>query len=404
MINSVYILFQQDDAIICNKRNAVTILELKLSLVNHLEMAIDFFHVKNNFSKLDPHVGDNLCQIRACFLINLCDKILGKYDIKGRLSKLASLKSRIIDVKSKITDTLMHAIKKQTIKNFLLSCECYEDLYEHEVSLLYFFVLSWYKKLNGIGDMCMDYAALENSFNITHKTAKKLVHKYQIRASELSCDFIKYCVSVTSRFTHLSNTIGKMELIDKDLRHIMPIFVVTDILIEYILQIRKSIVLTVERRHGHKFLDNVFMLFIPNKDKSRFIYHEIESLSANDPMLYSQSLLVYGTVCYQENVTPESRIGYIKRFNSFGIVESILYNMAAHPQYSEYHLPSYRHDPFQVIDTNDLDSAADLINKFNKKLENAYKCGCSINNNSLFFIRHIMCDSLINVIQQCKME
>jgi hypothetical protein len=245
MINSIYILFQQDDALICNKRNAITILDLKLSLINHLEMAIDLFHVKNNYSKLDPHVGDNSCQIRACFLIDLCDKILGRYDFKNRLSKLGRLKSRIIEVKSEIDHILTHAVKKLTIKNFLFSHECYENLYEHEVTLLYFFILSWYKKLNGIGDMCINYEALENSFNITHKTAKKLIHRYQVRVSRLSCDFIKDCVNITQRFMNLSDAISKMELIDKDLRHIMPIFVITDILIEYVLQIRKPIVLAV---------------------------------------------------------------------------------------------------------------------------------------------------------------
>ena len=116
----------------------------------------------------------------------------------------------------------------------------------------------------------------------------------------------------------------------------------------------------------------------------------------------------------------QSKESFIQRLMNVELTDIILSNMAYHPQYSGIKLNSVSFNPFQKFVTKkheELETTYDINNsdktsyqqiqeaiyivgyledEFLKMKQFAKNNGCCKTNQSLFFIRHIFCDTIKN--------
>jgi hypothetical protein len=95
---------------------AIRILTLLASLANEvIESTEDFFLTKNMIN-FDAHVGENLCQIRACLLLELEQEFTREYEDKQiYIDLVLHLKDNILRIEMLIE----HFKKERNRKNFI---------------------------------------------------------------------------------------------------------------------------------------------------------------------------------------------------------------------------------------------------------------------------------------------
>ncbi|MCE3269183.1 MAG: hypothetical protein K0R49_1435, partial [Burkholderiales bacterium] len=279
-------LIQSPESLMTDNKLIRHILELKLILLKHLETAIHEFFVLKTLFQFDPHVGENICQVRACQLISLINSLPAKKyskeyinkriscikKLKGSISKILLTLNKEIIIKRYQPYSIRIEYVNKTLKEFLETNNCTCRLYEYELLLLNLYILSHYKEINNNGDVRIDYARLQNHFNCSKTTARKLIHKYQLRLADCSCKFVKQIVKLSPKLSYLSNILDKLERTDDNGRRILPLFLTTEIIIYNLLTTNVTVIVVIERKHKIKFIDNVVMCFKANPNRSDFIY------------------------------------------------------------------------------------------------------------------------------------
>jgi len=140
-------------------------------------------------------------------------------------------------------------------------------------------------------------------------------------------------------------------------------------------------------------IDNICMLFRADKKLGTYTYHaKVNNLEPE--FLNTPCFFVYGAAVYQRKNEIETKEDYIDRFNQVGVVDIILANMAAHPQYNGVKLHKYKNNPYEVLQEKNICHSlfAPLKQRFADKLQLSIQHGCRENDARLLFIRHIMCE------------
>ncbi|MCC2625633.1 MAG: hypothetical protein K0R14_1506 [Burkholderiales bacterium] len=407
MLSTIDILIQAPSSVMNDNKAKHLVLNLKIALIDQLKRALFIFFVEKDYTRFDPHVGENSCQIRVCQILDLLDKQQITFSMDLYHQRIRQLEKLTLNINLVLESLKKHVVIKRyhkgqafiksTLKDFLETNKCYCDLFEHEIFLVHTFLLSHYKKVNGIGDTCIDLVRLQDELGLSKTLAEKLVHRYQVRLSEWSTEFVRKCLNSSPKLKNFRSILDKLEYRDDDFRRVLPLFLMTKILINYLLISKKTILVVTERRHGIHFIDHIYMIFKPDNISSTFVLFDI-NLNCDELILNTPCFVVYGTVVYQSYCNPESDISYVKRFSQLGILDIIMANMAIHPQYSGNRLLKYKSNPYKLLsdEAEDIVEIHDIMHKFNKKIEVATKYGCSKENIDLFFIRHIICDTPIN--------
>jgi hypothetical protein len=100
----------------------------------------------------------------------------------------------------------------------------------------------------------------------------------------------------------------------------------------------------------------------------------------------SACIIIKGMVEYTDDDSLESSQSYENRIIETGLINIILANMAAHPQYSGNKLHSLQNNPFEnIAQFKNLSQEIKQMKSFSKIH------GCCETNKSLFFIKHIFC-------------
>lgn len=174
---------------------------------------------------------------------------------------------------------------------------------------------------------------------------------------------------------------------DDHRRSYLPQYSTAKVILFYALQHKTPLIIKVSRYVQDRFQDEINLCFIPSSDKKDFVFTPY-------PPADSQVAIVFGGVINYSDKT-ESSEDYAARLNNHSIMQVLLANFAAHPQFSG----NLRNTPCiykEAIETmQDIKPhIAQEWEEFSTHAWFARKEGCSLENPTLLFLNHVFCDSL----------
>lgn len=338
-----------------------------------------------------------MCQIRAYNIYsiskNLCQETIKKYKseinlfLKKNKNNLIEFEKKIIENNGKYCKTLDET---EGFLGFLEKNELNFFIHKKIIYLTQCYILTKFSVVdeNGIS-RGINYEKICRYSQSSKTFSKNLMHYFQKNISQISCDFIKKICLDFVFYKENIYIMNKLKIKDPDQRSILPCYQTTKILLDHALLKKTSIVLLVTESKNQK--NEKAFLFLTNSNKTDFVYQDPDHFFLN-----SQETIVIKGV---------SKKFDLEKIKKTGLKNIILYNMAKHPQYSS-NKKNYEQNPycdlyFDFIKKNKNVNYLKIINEINlnymkfKKLSE--KLGCHINDDSLFFIRHIYCENINNL-------
>lgn len=273
-----------------------------------------------------------------------------KQTIQLQLEYFESLKKQQVQQKNN------SIVAPETLQSFLQKYNLLYDLPFKFYYLLQAKMLTIWSENKDNHLPTINYAKIINNV-ITSKTqAVQIVKNFQSNLSLLSFQFAKNLVQIIN----LSNKSDE----------IIPCYDVMSCILEHQLLMNSSILFVINRGD-----EKLKFLFSPDADRKNF-----KKYIATQDKLYLPCLVISGESMHPD-ATYESKHNYIERFLSFNIRDIILGNFANHPQ-----LPNNHCNDKNFVGKDD----------FNYSKIFGLTNGCSLDNYSLFLIKHIYCDTIFN--------
>lgn len=408
-----------------NQEMKMKILKFVNFFVDEIIEAIQSFYFDRKFIDFDSHIGDTLCQIRAyknLLLSNNKDNNDTTFQIYTYLEKYKNIKEFIED-KIKVYQSLIDnkcgkyeslLDKPELIESFLNKNSLIFEIPKDLAYLLQNNILSRYSirgELNST--LGIDHEKLMEKLDCGKTLASKFAKHFQANIAKISCDFIKLLVMDIPEVSYFNRISSYVELIDNNKRNIFPCYEVTKILLMHI-QKKRHPVLLIAHRESKNGTDSIPLLFFPSLDGKNFELRQdlFTTISSN------ACIIIRGTTIYNDLLEPESK--FIKRIVQIGLTQLVLCNMAKHPQYSAQEFEFISENPYnskrmrknkytsnrfcrenqdfehEVEYTEIIEILAEREKELKKMQELASLIGCCKENPTLFFIRHIYCDTLKN--------
>lgn len=302
-----------------------------ISLLNYLfeEMltAINSFSSRD-FLSFDPHVGENLCQIRAVQLMDLREEFLSNNttDIKNVI--IAAMRRLSSISEQEIAEIFNNEKEPYILSDFLdkLQINIEISLTVYYLFLCYF--LTRFRTFNSAENTVIDYRKLIDAVRISKNLARKIIHEYQKKLSLESSLYIEKLVD-TIKTGNINRVFLKETCkIDDDGRTVYPCFLVTDIIL-YKLMAMKLDLFCLIRTDVVSEKKLIGMRFVFNEQKKQYDFSKEEPSLKNE----SPALIVHGITC-SELKTDSELNQFIDFFKGKGIYQIMMAGMADHPQYS----------------------------------------------------------------------
>jgi hypothetical protein len=401
--NLLDLLPYEADTKIFDAKMKAKILSLAYFTVKEVIETIQDFYINDELWQFDPHVGENLCQIRACQLIDFYLKAKSNIFIKKiQVEKLTAFKQLLAEINVLLQQYLAYpnqTCTPITVKVFLDSLQINPIIHYSLHFLFLSHFLTKYRMFNIQEDTIIDYSKLIASLNISKNFARKIIHQYQKQLSYYSCKYVEYNLSLYKIITPEIASMLRHQ--DDDGRYTLPSYIVMAALLERLKSLRINILLVI--RKDYSFHQNVTsMLYTYNPETASYMLDHYPS----DKMLSSPCFTIHGIST--QAVSKDT----IKNINidleTLDLDTIIMANMASHPQYSGKKLTVFKDNPFNAIAANGecimTETAKNLEQQFLslKSLANNY--GLSAVNSNLLHIRHIFCDQLDRQLQLAGME
>lgn len=377
-------------------------IKLMEDLLEEFCLAIKAF-LNGDLYKFDAQVGETLCQIRAfkIYILHLSDnfsnKILALYKefrlTKNKLSDMRTTYQNFLKIhKSNRPDFVK---KPLTLEEFFFEMACVNSISEEE----YYLFLSHFLCRFNVTDkenipISINYLSMINALNLSKSYAKKLGHYYQKTLSELSSKFVFSLLSDMPEKSCLKRILPWLNKQADEGRVALPCYPVTEIIIEKMIKMNANLVLLMDvfNKDSQK---QIAFCFKGDRALNHFKFHNNSQLNENEPCI-----VMYGSCWTRKAFCEEFFLSSITK--SGGVKNIILANNAAHPQYSGEKLKAFREDPFQALiqeQPNQLplferNLARKLSFELTQKKLFADDNGCTINNQGLFFIKHIFCNTI----------
>ncbi len=142
----------------------------------------------------------------------------------------------------------------------------------------------------------------------------------------------------------------------------------------------------------------VCILFRKNLKTNQYIFEKNNHLyKSNEPCI------VYRAEAILNAPDRRNDLNLIARLLKYDPSTLILLNAAAHPQYSGEKLADYKDNPYKGLDSNNSYLASltsQMKDELNEARIHSSNLGCSKENPSFFYIRHIFCDLIKNETKQ----
>lgn len=383
---------QNSNAIIRDYKMRKQVLGMILTVLNTVIEALEKFYIQRSYEEFDPHVGETGCQLRACIHVLLS---VGREDVEHRLEELANVEKKISCYITKLEASVVHEKNNiATISEYLANLGFLFTLEKTEKFLLESYFLTKFKHtaIDGSSYICHDL--IKSALSISTKSSKKLVRYYQISLANFSVNYIFFFSEELQWCERKKHLLKQLEKNDDDDRRVLPCYIYTHILLDYLLfKNRPILVISEVINNNHTY--EVPLYFDPCPEKKDYLFKKNPELVNNDRVCF----VVRGKAlsCHK------SFDSYIKQFIRVGLRRIVMANMAAHPQYSGNKLASNNENPY-----SGLDAEQSQLSKLEQQLFSmrvlAESEGCSQSNKSLFYIEHIYCNSLSKELSSLNMS
>ena len=406
------LLPQKNNFSLKDRRSKLQVIKLLLVIYKHAIAAIESF-IDKKLYLFDAHVGETLCQIRAYKNLLLSSEIqndLNKTILNKELLFIKSCNRELVNFYDKVNEAMKS--HKDSYYRFLdcpikiidFFCEnnFMECLSDDVAYLIQCYILSIYslKDIEG-NPYAINFSKIKKDMDISKTQAKTLVNLYQRRISEYSCEFVLKLANYPIIDSAAKEALPQLKKIAEEGREALPVFLVTEILLKHLLYNKNSILIIVNRYLKMNFIDTVKIFFSASNDGNYFYYREAILEDYDDHSCF----VIKGEVVYLNIDQAMTQSEYIKNFIKLGVLNAVLYNMAAHPQYTGEKLKRLSENPYlELININiDAKTTHEALLTLQERLlmarSLAKEHGCCLNNKGSFFLKHIFCDMLSKHIE-----
>lgn len=403
--NILFLLPYSDEAELVNKNQKVDTLYFIRSVVDFSISALELF-LAGQLVAFDAQVGENLCQIRAYKILLLSKKWLHSLDslneFRHEIKRFKSYKQLLENVIYEWENATKHSVAynsnfdgSEKITTFLARQDLLFTVQEEFAFIIACCFLTHFSIRDDNIPVAINLEYISWEFHISKYRAKRLTHRYQQLVCKLGCDFILDIANELPTALSYGNLLQKLCKMSDEDRQVLPCYTVSEIIFYHSIQNKIPILLIVRRKHQSPTIDPDFIYFLLVGKDNEMNFTLVEST----PYLSKDCIVVAGEMYYDQ----EPIDSYINRLLLENPLKIILANTASHPQYSGKRLEALRNDPFSLIlsDDNQID-----INRYTEKLMNmkhyALDSGCSKQNPSIFFLRHIYANKIVDAIKQLQ--
>ncbi|KTC89178.1 hypothetical protein [Legionella drozanskii] len=387
-----------------NKQQKLDGLYLAQKVIASTVKALEAF-LKGHLVAFDAQLGENLCQIRAYRLLHLARKWLHNPAYKSELQQQIEavkvhqilLDKTILNWQQSIqlaTTFDKNLDSKENIADFFARHELLFGLHEELVFMITCHFLTHFNiRVNNI-PVAINLNQIADEYMISKHRAKRLSHYYQQIVCKLGCHFIMQIATELPEHDYKEILPSLYKIADEG-RAVLPCHLVSEVIFNHAILKKIPILLKIHRfcAAPSSHYDTILFNFLGNKK------NEIQFTLMPCEENYEHCLVVSGEVLDEETGYRRSPIDYIAQVLDASPLKLILANTAIHPQYSGKQLAALRHNPFQALF---LDSGKTSIEKREKELalmqKFALESGCSQQNPTLFFLKHIYANTFFNEI------
>ena len=370
--------------------------EALANMFNTWKCALENF-LQGDYTNHDALVGENACHIRAFAIHDYSQLKHIDPNFFSTLNKTISKLSRIISDISEVTIEKPDYVNSvgEFLKKYNLSFSLPFNFFFQIKYIIDSYLLTLTKVSLPTSELTLrektSYQPIRD-FGFAYNRAQYLIHNSQKNLSAASCEYIiseAKCLNI--------NGLSQLLMIKKDShgRSFIPQFLTAKVLFERALKKNNHLIFKITRYLSKNPIDSIVLQFKPNYKKCDF------ELS-HDTLRDNSIVVIEGVVNYE--LHPETLEEYKKRFLSKSIMNVLLANFAAHPQYSGdlKHLPppfeeaisvlQQKAEPSSYIPENTIEEIRLEQSSFIHHKNYAEKEGCSLDKPCLLFINHMYCD------------
>lgn len=405
--NILSLLPYTEDSELINKNHKLNDLYFIKSVVDIALMAMKSF-MSEDLTLFDAQVGENLCQIRAYKILHLGLKYLKSTDSKEKfcteINILKVYKNHLENVIIQWENTITHSFSynksldgKENISNFLDRHHLHLDLTEDVVFIISCFFLTHFSIRNDGVPAAINLNFISRELHISKYRSKRLTHKYQLLVCQLGCDFVMQISGDLSSAFGYQIMLSKLYQISDEDRVVLPCYIASEVVLHHAIIQKHPILFIINRINPDGNIhDVVYFTLIGHDNEFNFLL-----VSADDYL--SQHCVVISGLMYINNDVDDSLNSYIDLVVRETPLKLILANTASHPQYSGKRLEAFSVNPFLIIP---YDYEQDVKKIYEKKLLNlqrfAITDGCSKENPTMFFLKHVYASKVVNEIDRLK--
>lgn len=373
----------EKDVILNNCDFELRILSLCKFFYHILCEALEAFFIEKNLLMFDAHVGENSCQIRAAFLVELSLKYKN-IDSSFYNNHIDIIKKKLALIDFIITDVSTDAYRRSFDKKFVMLKSYLVDMniihkFSYDIyilGMLYF--LTKYRGFDKNENIYIDYKLIAM---FTKQLSRKMVHIYQIALSKYSVDYIKN-ISLDYFPRQIFDTLVQR---DDDDRFVLPCFFMNKIIMNRLVYLNINIAVFVRDSTGKTHC----YVFKYNACRSRYVYASEQLLSD----LREPHYVIHVTAALEYNALE-------KMFRYLNLENFIDQKMAVHPQYGGLKLQALKNNPYSrngVLKEMQMTQRAFLNHKINSRQQLGNEAGYNLLN-----IKHMFADIALNQIYMSK--
>lgn len=404
--NILFLLPYSEKAELVNKHQKVDDLHFIRSIIDFSISSLELF-LTGQLTAFDAQVGENLCQIRAYFILLLSKKWLHssikKNEFLNEIERFKSYKQQLEQIICDWENAIKHSVSynayfdgSEKISDFLTRQELLLTIEEEFAFIIACCFLTHFNIRDENIPVAINLQYISREFRISKYRAKRLTHRYQQLVCTLGCDFILTIAKELPDQLGYADLLSKLCKISDEDRKVLPCYTVSDIIFHHSIQKKIPVLLIVRRipQLPSREADIIYFLLIGNDHAKTY------SLVNSKAYLSNSCLVVAGEMHFDQ----ESIESYIQRLFIENPLKIILANTASHPQYSGKRLEALRDNPFTSLISDKSNSIT--LNEHATQLmtmkQYALDVGCSKQNPSIFFLRHIYANKIKDAIEQLQ--
>ena len=275
-----------------------------------------------------------------------------------------------------------------TLIDFFSKMECVFSIPEDALFIFTSYILCQYHIVDNNGiPMAIDYIKVANDISLSRSYSKKLIHFYQKKLSELSCTFVFNLLKELPDKNDLKSILPELHRQSDEGRMVLPCYCVTEIIVLHMIENDANLVLLIDIETDKPKEKNTIFL----KGSKALQNFQLTTPQENSPCV----------VMYGSSITNNLFCNVVDDLLWVGIKDVILSNNASHPQYSGVTLSNFKDNPFNTLINEcqaqlspiTIEMAKTLSANLEQRKRQAEKIGCSLNNQNLFFLKHIFCNT-----------